>query len=288
MRFLDSRDKFTLISSTAYVEDYPVWESGTTYNTDDMVIYNNRIYKSLVDNNAGNEPPNIDYWFDEGATNPYRCLDEYVNTQTENFTDFEMDFDITASNAIAFVNTECARIELYLYDSSNNLVWDKTLTTVTNIASWEDYFFGQLEFINKFFVSFPFVFKGFLKVKIIGTNVKVGVLQIGYLQNVGLTLIDVSASIDDYSKKDVDDNGNVYLQEGNYADRTECKVILDDTSFNVVKKRLVNVRAQPIVWLASETDKYRELNLYGYYENFEFEIKDGTKTECKLTLRGLV
>jgi len=288
MYFLNAKDKFTLTSSTAFVEDYPAWDSSTTYNTDEMVIYNNRIYKSLIDDNS-DEPGNSVNWFDEGATNPYKCVDEYVNTQTINPDNLEMWFDIKVSNSLALINCEFTSGTIEIYDSDDNVVFTQKISGVTGINSFGDYFFGDIEFVNKIFVKFAYMFVGKVKIYLEHTaNVKVGVIQIGYLQDLGLTLQEVSASIDDYSKKSADENGNTIIVEGNYADRTECKVLLKNITFNDAKRRLAAIRATPCVYIASEDDIYRELNLYGIYESFNIDIDNANYFTCSLTLRGLI
>ena len=289
MRFLNANNRFTLTSSNAPVEDYPIWDSATTYNKNDKVIYNNHIWTSLVDSNSS-EPGTDVNWFDEGATNPYRCLDEYINTQTimNDSTPLTMEFDVTNVNALVLLNLEATKVIVTAYDANGNEIKTITENALEGVTNWGDYFFGEYDYLNKMLIEGPQLLKGKIKIEIQGNPAKVGKVLIGYLEELGVTLQDVKSSIDDYSKKQVDENGNTYLKEGNYADRFEGSVLIDINDFNKIKRRLTKLRGQPFYYTASKEDICRELDVYGYYENFEIDINNPKKAKCSLTIRGLI
>ena len=290
MRFLNTQGRFNLTSSTTPVEDYPAWDSATTYNTGDIVIYDNKIYKSLEDSNANNQPDISPLaWGFVSWTNPYRCVDTYINTQTESDDDIVMWFDISKTNGIALFNVEASSVAMEIYGTDGTLLLSKEESAITGVSNWKDYFFTELEDTDRFFSPLPFIFQGKIKLTIKKLNkAKVGMVIIGYMQDLGITLQGVNAGIDDYSKKIIDENGNIYLKKGNYRDTLECKVFLYNTDFSTAKQRLVKLRGEPVLWVATEEDTYRELLLYGYYESFGFSISNSVTNELSLTLRGLV
>ena len=289
MYFLNTKDRYTLISSNAPVEDYPAWDSSQTYDEGDIVIYQNKIWESAIDNNSS-EPGTDVNWIDKGYINPYRCLDEYINTQTEknDGNPLIMEFSIRNSNAFALLNVQATKIKIETYDLEGNVINTYTEDIVIGVSSWKDYFFGDLTYKNKMVIRGSIMLKGSIKVYIYGQNVKVGIVLIGLLEDLGITLTKISTSIEDYSKKDIDKNGNVYLKQGNYADRLEAKVLLNNSDFNVVKNKLVNIRAIPVYFMSSDCDIYEELNIYGYYENFKFSVDNNKKVTCSLSIRGLI
>jgi len=289
MRFLNSKNKFTLISSNAPVENYPEWDNSNTYNTGDKVIHNNKIWESAVDNNNTEPTEDNINWVFISWTNPYRCVDEYINTQTENDSDIVMEFNITKVNGIALFNVEASSIIIEVYDAYGNLILTKEQSAVIGVSNWKDYFFEELEKVDRFFFPLAFIFQGKIKLTIKkAEKARVGMIIIGYLQDLGLTLQGINAGIDDYSKKQVDKNGNIYLTKGNYRDTLDCKVFLYNIDFSTAKHRLVRLRGEPVLWVATEKDIYRELLVYGYYENFSFAINNNITNELRLTLRGLV
>ena len=289
MRFLNANNRFTLTSSNAPVENYPTWDSSTTYNKDDKVIWNNHIWISLVDNNSSEPGADVN-WFDEGATNPYRCLDKYINTQTTgpDNDSLIMEFDVTNVNAVVLLNLEALKVIVSAYDINGNLIGTVEKSTITGVTNWGDYFFGTITYNNKVLIEGPQLLKGKVTIEIQGSPAKLGVVLIGFLEDLGITLQGVKSSIDDYSKKKVDTNGNVYLAEGNYADRFEGKVLLDLGDFNKIKQKLTSLRGQAYYYTATKEDICRELDVYGFYENFEIDIQNPVKAECSLTIRGLI
>ena len=294
MRVLMTKNRFTMTSSNAPVENYSTWDSSTTYNTGDIVIWENKIWESMEDNNKNIEPPtNATKWMFISWTNPYKCLDEYINTQTamNDETSLIMEFDVTNVNAVVLLNLEALKVIVSVYDINGNLVETIEKNALEGVTNWGDYFFGEYDYVNKMMIETTQLLKGKIKIEIQGGSgkiAKVGVVLIGFLEELGITLQGVKSSIDDYSKKIIDKNGNTYLQEGNYADRFEGKVLLDLGDFNKIKRKLTKLRGQPFYYTASEKDICRELDVYGFYENFEIDIQNPVKAECNLTLRGLI
>jgi hypothetical protein len=289
MYFLNTTNKTTLTSSNAPVENYPNWDSSSTYNTGEKVIHNNKIWESTIDSNNTEPADDNINWAFISYTNPYKCIDEYINTQTISDNDIVMEFSINKTNGIALLNVEASEIIVEVYDKDNNLITIKNESAIIDISSWGDYFFNDLEYKNKFFIELPFLFTGKIILTIKKTSIaKVGVVLIGFSQDLGITLKGIKTGIDDYSKKVIDNNGNVFLKQGSYRDVIDCKVVLKNTDFNTTKQKLIKLRAIPILYLATEDEKYRELLLYGYYENFDFTINSDNYSELNLTLRGIL
>jgi len=290
MYYLNCENRFTLLSSSAPVEDYPDWDADTTYNKGDKVIYKNKIWESVIDENDTEPADDNINWAFISYTNPYRCIDEYINTTTEDDeNDLEMWFEINKANGIGLINVTASSVYLELYDANDNLIMTKEESAIAGISNWKDYFFTDLEYKTKFYSDFPFVFQGKIKLVIKrAEKASVGVVLIGYKQDLGITLTGIRSGIDDYSKKEVDENGNIYLKQGKYRDTIDCKVLLKNTDFNTTKQRLIKIRAKPVLYLATSCEDYRELFLYGYYENFSFIINTPVVTDLNLTLRGLI
>ena len=290
MRVLITKNKFTMTSSNAPIENYETWDSSKTYSTGDIVIWSNKIWESLVDSNSNEPGTDATKWLFKSWTNPYKCLDEYMNTQTamNDSTPLTMEFDVTNVNALVLLNLEATKVIVTAYDTNGNKIETITKNALEGVTNWNDYFFGEYGYLNKMLIEGPQLLKGKIKLEIQGNPAKVGKILIGYLEELGVTLQGVKSSIDDYSKKQIDENGNTYLQEGNYADRFEGNVLIDINDFNKIKRRLTKLRGQPFYYTASKEDVCRELDVYGFYENFEIDINNPKKAQCSLTIRGLI
>ena len=290
MRYLAQSD-IILLDTNAPLENYPEWDSSSIYNKGDKVIYNNRIWTSLIDDN--NSEPGTDLnWFDEGATNPYKMLDEYANThsQAPNDEDLVFTFETTNLNALAFFGIYGQSMKITIKDRNNNIVSDEVVDLVSNISSWEDYFFGDIYYRKKLYYPTPNLFYAKIKVTITKKDVaKLGLLRAGKSTYLGVTATNVNASITDYSKKKVNDNGIVYLEKGNFADRISCETQIEGaTQYNAVKNRLENLRATPTIYIIDETDTYFELLIFGYYESFSGKLESCKTSKFIIDIQGLV
>jgi len=290
MRYL-KQNKITILNTNAPLEDYPEWDSSSTYNKNDKVIYNNHIWTSLIDNN--NSEPGTDLnWFDEGVTNPYRMLDEYINTYTNapDDKDLTFTFETTNLNAIAFFGIYGQAIKIVIKDKNDTIVSDETIDLVSNISNWEDYFFGEICYREKLYYPTPNLFYAKVEVTIIKKDVaKLGLIKVGKTTYLGITATNVNASITDYSKKKINDNGIIYLEKGNYADRISCETqIIGAAQYNIVKSRLENLRATPTVYIIDESDTYFELLIYGYYENFSGKLESCKTSKFTIDIQGLI
>ena len=290
MRYLE-QNKITLLNTNAPVEDYPEWDSSSTYNKNDKVIYNNHIWTSLIDNNSSEPGADLN-WFDEGATNPYRVLDEYINTYTHapNDKDLTFTFETTNLNAIAFFGIYGQAIKIVIKDKNDTIISNETIDLVSNISSWEDYFFGEIYYREKLYYPTPNLFYAKVEITIVKKDqARLGLIRAGRSTYLGITATNVNASITDYSKKKVNSNGIIYLEKGNFADRISCETqIIGAAQYNAVKNRLEKLRATPTVYIIDETDTYFELLIYGYYENFSGKLENCKTSRFTIDIQGLI
>src|SRR5574344_114233 len=65
-------------------DEYPAWLSGTSYNANDMVIYNHKIYERVIAGD-GVTTPDIDQanWMYISYTNRYRMFDNILYSTSE-------------------------------------------------------------------------------------------------------------------------------------------------------------------------------------------------------------
>jgi hypothetical protein len=245
----------------------------------------------MTDDNSS-EPGTDLNWFDEGATNPYKMLDEFINTYSKAPDDEDLKFTIEAKNlnAIAFFGIYGSKIRIVLKDKDDNVISDETIDLVSNISSWDDYFFGDIYYREKLFYKTPSLFYTKIEVTIEKRDkAELGLIRVGKSTYLGITAKGVTASITDYSKKKTNDNGIVYLEKGNFADRISCETQIEGaTQYNVVKNRLSKLRATPTVYIIDETDTYFELLIFGYYENFSGRLESCKTSRFTIDIQGLI
>ena len=155
------------------------------------------------------------------------------------------------------------------------------------------YFFSDYEWHKKYMWTYPNWSNSYLYAKIVKkstTDAKCGMMAVGKLNSLGVTLAEPSLGIIDYSKKTTDSLGRTYLSQGVYADRSELDFWLPTSNIDGVMSKLVDLRATPAVYSvdnAGEELNYKSLLIYGFYQDFEIVISGPKVSKCKITIEGL-
>jgi len=123
----------SLISINVAIDQEP-YDAERTYFFAEECIYNNRVYRSAVDDNVGHAPPDYPYdWVDMGAANAYAMLDNRSSTPTRWNKDVSTDdseyleFSFFQENIthIAFVRTDAESIIVDVIDAGGNVIQTK-------------------------------------------------------------------------------------------------------------------------------------------------------------------
>ena len=198
----------SILTTNVAETDYPTWAVGTTYALEAKVVYEHKVYESLIASNVGNQPDtNDEKWMLIGATNAYKCIDNKVSTYTQNSASIIMTFAVEKSISIAFMGVECSTIKVELLEGES-VVWQQEQKCITReINGWFSYFFGDFKFKNFFMFTHIYNPNATYRVTLTGDVCKLGVMIKGTLTDIGCTLWEASVGFVDYSKKEFDDFG---------------------------------------------------------------------------------
>lgn len=120
-------------------------------------------------------------------------------------------------------------------------------------------------------------------------SVEVGSVLTGYSTTIGKTQYGVKAGIVDYSKKESDEFGNVSIVERPYSKRMQGDVYVNNYDLNKVQRFLYNIRATPVLWMASDNPELVEVSyVYGFYKDFSTTISYPDVSMCNLDIEGLI
>lgn len=232
-----------------------------------------------------NTPPVLGgtlYWKDLGATNQLKIFDEYINTQSEHDTAMTYTFSALAGNTIALFNLEgiSATVTVGGFTTTVDL-------TSVGIQDWGDYFYAPVEYRRDVLIELPQSFTSTIELTITGDSAKCGAVVYGTRKDLGATLLGAQFGIDDYSTKVISDAGNIYVKEGKYNKRANLDVSIANSRINAVASLLTDLRATRTVFVGDETDTYEYLLVYGYYQNFEFQLPNGVLSSYSIELKGL-
>lgn len=275
--------------------DHPLWESSKSYVVGDRVMLSHRNYEALVahsNKNPGGTPTDPPTWLDLGPTNRWRMFDDKIGTETTNPE--SIDLTITPGRAVdslAFFGLDAASIYVRVVDPYQGIVYESNVSPVSTdgINDWYDYFFSPVE-VNEDFVllGLPAGSYGSVEIRIAkpGGVAKVGALIVGKAAVLGEALYGTSVGINDYSRKERDDFGNMIIVERGYSKRADFDVLVQTSMVSQVQRLLSKYRAKPIVWIGEAS--FQSTILYGFYKEFNLVISGPTASDCSISVEGLI
>lgn len=256
-----------LIASTVVEDDYPEWAAGTAYPLGARVIKQatHRIYESAAPSQGSDPTGASGMWTDIGPTNRWAMFDEALGSATTAAGPVEVEVQNGEINAIALL--------------------DVTADTVrVRIGSYYDRTIAPGEGGSALFLDLPATTDSAV-VTIVGTGqVSIGTLMIGKLIGLGLTEAAPSAGITDFSRKEVDDFGEVTIVKRAWSKRMSAKALIDTDAIDIVAGRIAAVRARPALWIAD--DALDALAVYGFFKDFSIEVGQSV-SNLTLSVEGL-
>ncbi|MFG0244173.1 MAG: hypothetical protein ACF8R9_15430 [Phycisphaerales bacterium JB054] len=297
-------DDTTLTSSTVAENDATEWTSGATFDAGEecMVtttangasVATHKIYESKSTGNTGNDPTTDTdevYWEEVGSTNRYKMFDAVVQGQTTKTDGFEVELSPSGYvTGIGFLNLDASSIDI-LIESGTETVLDENypLVQYSGVDSWYDYFFLPLERSTSLVVTdLPPILGVDITITFNGSGtVGCGICAIGQISTLGVSLYGPNFSIIDYSTKTQSlETGRAIISQGPYRDVADVPVLVYDSDFTMVKRKLTEVRGTPVVWIP---DPGRDGTIiYGFYDRFDLLLSNPGSSELVIRIEGLV
>lgn len=285
-----------LVATNVTENDYSAIANSTPYALGARVISTSthKVYECvLAYTSAGSAvAPNLDtdHWVEVGPTNRWKAWDTSTTSKTAKST--SITYQVTpglAINAVAargLVGATSVRVRLIdgstLYDQTVNV----TRTPVE--SSWWEWFFGERESVESaLFIDLPAYPDADLYIDIAGgTDLAVGVLLFGQMRRYGIGVQHgATVGIQDYSRKEPDDFGEMELIERNYSDRASFDLVLNRYEVDSLKRFLTSIRATPVLVIAD--DYYEACGIFGFVKDFEILIAYHHYSECSLDIEGM-
>lgn len=284
------------VSSSVAENDHPEWGAATAYTPGDLVIIaaDHDRYEALTSHT--NKPPatNPGDWLYLGKTNRWQMFDEKVGTVTTSVGSLTVKLNPGIVNAVALLNvTGPSAASVKVTDPIDGVVYDRTVALYdpTNVVDWWSYFFEEIrrkEF--SLLLDLPTYRGGELEITLITTpegQVSIGACVVGKLYQHGRSVQQGAAvGIQDYSRKNRDDFGNVEVVERAFNKRARWSLLIPNSEIDIFISRLAALRAVPAVYIGSEL--YASTIVYGFYRDFDVVVSYPLHSECSLELEGLV
>jgi hypothetical protein len=237
---------------------------------------------------------NPELWVAIGPTNRWAMFDNVVGTATRsaNYLDFTLELEGVADSLALLEMANAVSVQIIVTVDPEGEVYNETfdLTSTAGIGDWYTYFSEEIEReTNLLLTDLPSFSNPTVQVIIIGSGtaeLAVGLFAIGAHFNLGRTLHDgASVGIFDYSRKEVDDFGNVTIVERAYSKRGSFQTLIDKPRVDAVQAVLASLRATPAVYSASED--YDATLIFGFAKDFQIEIAYPNESLLSLEIEGL-
>lgn len=287
------------ILNTNVPETEPEWVAGTTYEQAAVVRYNHRVYKSIVAGNQGNQPDvSPASWMDQGATNPYRCIDEYVNSATEH-SSIEMTLLASRVGHVVFFGLSGTDLELTFKDASGQVVSDQRINLMRYLSggryavSWSEYFFGRKVRTATCISQLPFVGAATLGIRITdagGLPCRCSNIVLGYAQQIGATQFGLALSLEDYSKKTTDEFGRTFLRPGESVSVADCDLCIHPGQMDAVVRVMNSLRGRAACWLLENESpaRHQSTTIYGFWDSFNMVLEGPGGYKYNMRIKGLI
>lgn len=255
-----------LASSSSPETEQAEWSASTTYPKGARVLKaaTHRVYESANGGNLNHDPAALTgEWIDIAPTNRWAMFDQALGTATTTPSPLVVALNVTAANAIALIDVvaETVRVQAAGYDKTRAA----TNGTVT-------------------FLDMPSI-TGVVTITVTGSGtVSVGTLLGGKVVKLGVTETSPSAGISDYSRKVVDDFGDVTVVQRAWAKRMTANALIRTSAIDLVANRIAAVRARPSLWIGEAG--LDTLTIYGFFKDFSIERGENV-SKLSLSIEGL-
>lgn len=261
-----------------------------------MVVANAKIYQSLQASNTNHSPSveaNIGVWWQVvSPTNKMKMFD--TSNSTASTATNTMTFTVqpgTVTNSVAFLamsNINTGRV--VMTDPVDGVVFDQTydFREVIPEANWWSYYFAVTSLITDFTVmDLPSYGSATITVTLTGSGtIGLGTFIMGIQRFIGMGVhYGASLSVQDYSRTEFSEYGDLILQKRNYSQRATFEMTLTAAETDAANRLLTSIRATPVLWVG--TEEYETAILFGIFKELSIQFTHPQHNQCSLQLYGL-
>lgn len=262
-------DDAVLVDSSVAEDDAPAWDAGTGYAVGARVVRGHRVFESLAAVAAGVDPAaSPASWLDTGPANRWAMFDQALGTVTEAAEQIVVTLAAGQYPALALLDVVGATVRAQA-QRAEEPHYDQTVAVTGGAIT---------------FLDLPAV-GGNVVVTIAGPGmVSVGTLLVGQLRGLGATEASPTAGITDFSRKVIDDFGEVTVVQRAWAKRMAARAVIRSDAVDMVANRIAAVRARPALWIGGAG--LDSLTVYGFFKGFSIEVGPNV-SKLSLSIEGL-
>ena len=297
MQYISPLDK-TPIETNVVDENYPTWDSSTTYNIGDKVILGEFYFVATLANSGKNPQEfntlnsSIPVWGHPTLLNTKRCLNVTSTGSTSGYQEIYYKFDYRGYSTIALLQTIASNLEIKIYDENANLLHTIEDSFVddhrTNYVRWRN---GDYYFKDSLIIDMPFYPNGsYIELRVKGdAELSIGFIVFGHKSYLGSTQVDIPRENSAINPSYVDDLGNVNIQEEpltlQYID-VEC--LIKPEFRREVIRNVRRIIGRVAFFISTEEDEFNDLNFLAVTKSATDTTKVAGFGDLNLELEGYV
>ncbi|MYM31481.1 hypothetical protein GTP58_24410 [Duganella sp. CY15W] len=232
------------------------------------------------------------YWVGSGATNRWKMLDSYNNTQTEYAEAIVLEVEPKAiAQGIFLGNVDATEVTITSTDPAAGVVMHETTSLLVSNSgsSFYRWLFTRRRRKSQFLtLSLPLYFNTRVKIEIKkpGGIAKCGMCCIGPIEDVGFSQYGLSTDIKDYSTTRFNFDGTSETTERGFSKRMSIDVVLDNEMIDYVQEKLAAARQRTMVYIGATA--FGSTVLCGKFSSFKNVIEGQTYSKMALQIEGTV
>lgn len=284
-----------IISGTTQEDANPLWVSGVTYAIGDKRYRpNHRVYRRITVGGGTLAPENdAANWQDFGPTNRHALFDGKVSTPTIQTNSLTLVLRPGFFNAFAILGVEdCTGLTVTVRDAPNgNVIYHlEDDMEGSEPEDWYEYWYQ--DFFPEASVLIdniePF-YNAELTITLTSlTSIKVGMVAVGDMRNLGRVLHGSQARFVDYSYVDIDpETGENFIEPGPSARDLQISAWMPLSEAKVADRTLQELLSFPCVWVCGTDDNFAGLRTYGL-GNGVISYDDPRNCSLSLDVKGLI
>lgn len=272
-----------MLASNVPETDHPAWASATTYAAGQRVIFAHGIWESVQGGNTGHNPgadTTSTWWVRVGATNRWRAFDDRLGGLTTGGATITYSIALPRTlNAICFfgLNAESVRIKITV--PGPTVIHDQTITLASRdaVGNFWEYVYNSFTFKPDLVITDLLMPSGATIDLTIsaGSNAQVGEIMIGNDIRIGVTLTDTNLGIVDYSKKDRDEWGGVFIVPRPVTKTVSFRFAIPTEGAARVQKIMERVVSKVCVFYAVEGEDPFGTTVAGIMRDYDLTLGAG-------------
>ena len=272
-----------MVSSNVAENDQPAWNVGTTYAMGARVVFDHGIWESVQGSNTGHNPGAdtlSEWWVRMGATNRWRAFDNRLGGMTSNNGAISYTIALPRTlNSLSFFGFNAEAVRVRVIAPGPAVIFDETfnLSSRDRVGNMWEYVYTPFAFKPDLVLTDMKLPSG-AQVEITitgGASAQVGEIFIGNDIEIGTTLTDTSLGIVDYSKKERDEWGGVFLVPRPVSKTVNFRFSIATEGAARVQKIMERVTSKVCIFYAVEGEDPFGTTIAGVLRDYDLTLGAG-------------